>query len=71
MVVKITSNKKLENLTESILSPARRNRSNNPINEAERFQFQSPNVKMFWTGVISSSFCSFAVLVLLFKTLSC
>lgn len=64
MIVKIASDKKLNNPTESILVRGQHKQTTEAFNEAESSKLQSANRKLCWLGVISSPFCSFAVSLL-------
>ena len=60
MFVTVSSDKKLDDLTEICIDRTRRKQSHQRINEIEQSHYNSINGKLCWSGVISSPFCAFA-----------
>ena len=60
MVVTVSSEKKMDDVTEMSVHRSRRKQSDERLNEIERSHYQSINGKLCWIGVISSPFCAFA-----------
>ena len=60
MGVTVSSEKKMDDVTEMSVDRSRRKQSDERLNEIERSHYQSIIGKLCWIGVISSPFCAFS-----------